>query len=372
VLPVDVKDGFQLWSETYSRRMKDVFAIQEEIARQVVDALQVTFAFEKRSASYAPNPDAFHLYLKARYQANKRTQESLRKTVELFQQALSSDPSYASAYAGMAEAYALLASGGYATSGLEEMASRSKAAVSKAIELDPSLGEAHAALALVHFRLDWNWESGEREFRLACALNPSFATAHHWFALYLAAMGRPGDALAAIRRAQELDPLSLIINTAAARVLHFGARYDAAIAQCQKVLEMEPNFVEAHLDLGMAYLEKRRASEAIHHLERSVQLSPERVLLRALLGHAYGRIGNREAAMRVLNDLNSIKKPHNALSLHRAFVLTGLGQKVQALEQLERALEERAGPIVYLKVEPMWASLRAHARFKKLLDRLRL
>jgi len=362
---VDVKNGFQLWSETYSRRMKDVFAIQEEIARKVVSSLQVTLATERSDAVQSPSLHAFHLYLKARYQASKRTQESLRKAVDLFQQAVSSDPSYASAHAGLAEAYALLASGGYATSGLEELASESKTAANNAVQLEPSLGEAHAALALVQFRLDWNWQACEREFRIACELNPSFATAHHWFALYLAAMGRSEEALVMIGRAQNLDPLSLIIATAAARVMHFGKQYDAAIAQCQRVLDMEPHFAEAHLDLGMAYLEKDETDNAIQHLKKAAELSPERILVLALLGHAYGRAGNKEAAIEILQKLES-------MSFHRALVLTGLGRTPQAIEQLERAVHKRSSPVVYLKVEPIWATLRADLRFKKLLRTLQL
>jgi TolB-like protein/Tfp pilus assembly protein PilF len=369
---INVADGFQLWSEIYCRGFKEVFAIEREIAQSVTDALQIKLGIARASKLQTPNLDAFQFYLKGRYELGKRTAESLRKAIEHFGEAVRRDPAYASAHAGLAEANATLAGGGYVTSELETLNANAKRAVSKALALDPSLAEAHAALAIVKFRIDWNWNDCEREFRLAIKLNPSFAAAHHWFALYLAAMARFDEAVAEIQRAQELDPLSLIINTAFARVLHFAGQYDEAIEKCRNVLDMEPDFEQAHFNLGLACLEKSKFPEALRALDKAVTLSQSRTLFLAVLGHAYGRAGKRAAAVKVLKELETMRREKHVPALCYALVLAALGRKDEALEQFGQAIQERYGPVIYIKVEPMYASLHSRPEFADLLSAMNL
>ena len=369
---INVADGFQLWSEIYSREFKEVFAIEQDIAQSVADALQIKLRIAPASAPQTRNLDAFQFNLKGRYELGLRTTESLRKAVEYFEEAVRRDPAYALAHAGVAEANALLAAGGYATADLDKLSADAQRAVSRAVALDPSLAEAHAALAIVKFRIDWNWNDCEREFRLAIKLNPSFASAHHWFALYLAAMGRFDEAVDEIQRAQELDPLSLIISTAFARVLHFAGRYDEAIEKCRSVLDMEPEFEQAHLNLGLACLEKSDFPEALRALDKAVTLSRGRALFSAVLGHAYARAGKRSAAVKVLKTLDAKRHEDHVPALCYAIVYAALGRKDEAVEHFRQALQERDGPVVYIKVEPLYASLHSHPGFAGLLSMMNL
>ena len=273
---LDVKDGSQLWGEQYHRKFSDVLAVQEEIAKQISERLRLKLTGEEQkrlTRHHTENAEAYQLYLKGRYYWNKRTAESLNKGVEYFQQAIDKDPNYALAYAGLTDSYSLL---GSSTGGLspKETFSKAKAAAVKALEIDDTLAEAHAALALVHLRYDWDWSATEREIKRAIALNPNYATTYHWYADYLVVMGRLDEAIAQIKRAQELDPLSLIINTVVGLRLYHARQYDQAIEQCQKTLEMDPNFAQAHFALGEAYEQKAKYEEAIAALQKATTSFP--------------------------------------------------------------------------------------------------
>jgi tetratricopeptide (TPR) repeat protein len=247
---------------------------------------------------------------------------------------------------------------------------RAREAAAQALRLDPSDTEVQTALGFVRFRIDWDWRGAEEALDRACELSPGHAPAHHRLALLLTALGRHDEALVEIRRAHELDPLSLIISTAVGRVLHFQRRYDDAIEQCRRTLDMDAQFLQARLDLGMACAHAGRYDEAIAQFESVLPPGDPRSVMRAVLGHIYGCAGRTAQAEEVLQDLERRYRRGDASSYDLSLVLIGLGRAGEALDWLERACETRSGLLVYLKVEPMFDSLRAEPRFMTLMDRL--
>ena len=363
---IDARDNSHIWGQQYSRKPSDIFALQEKIAKEITKVLRLrlTGQEEKRLAkSYTANPEAYQDYLKGRYWWNKRTEDGFKKAIDFFQRAIENDPAYAPAYAGLADCYVLLGTAGYGEQARQDFMRKAKAAALKVIEIDDTLGEAHASLAFVRFRLDWDWPEAEREFKRAIELNNKYPTAHHWYALYLAAMGRLEEAICEIKKAQELDPLSLIISTAAGRVFFFARLYDQALEQCRRTLETEPNFIQAHFDLGMIHVQKARFDEAIAEFQKAVALSGGRSLMLAVLGHAHGRAGRKNDELALLKSLSAFEK---------AIVYAGVLDRDQAIRELQTAYEERSGLLVYLKVEPMFDGLRSDDRFLELIRCMRL
>jgi TolB-like protein/Tfp pilus assembly protein PilF len=372
---VDVADGAQVWGNHYSRNSSDILAIQEELASEISAELRLKLTDEERERlrkRYTENTEAFHSYLKGRYHLNKRTARAIRKAIEYFREAIEFDPTYALAYAGLADAYTLLGSAGYDASDPAEIMSRAKAAALRALEIDDALAEAHTSLAFIKFRVDWDWAGAEKEFARAVELKPGLAAAHHWYALYLSAVGRHSEGIEEIKRAQELDPLSLIITSASGRIFHFARDYDRALEEYRKALEMDAGYGEAYFNLGLTYEQKRMYSEAIAALQKALTLSDNRTVMLAVLGHIYSMAGKQDDARRVLAQLNDLSKQGKASPLEMAIVHAGLDETDQAFELLERALEEHSGPLVYLKVEPFYDSLRADARYHDLLRRMNL
>jgi tetratricopeptide (TPR) repeat protein len=250
------------------------------------------------------------------------------------------------------------------------MLAKARAAAMKALEIDQDLAEAQTSLGLVRFRMDWDWGGAESAFRRAIELSPGYASAHHFLSLVLSALGRVDAAVASIRRARELDPLSLIIGTAVGRVHHFARQYDTAIEECRKTLEMDPAFAGAHLDLGLALLQKSMFSEAIGELSQALTLSAGRSIALAVLGYAYALAGDRAAGLQMLDQLHDRARRYDISSLHMAYVHIGLGNVDRAFEWLEKSYQERAGLLVFLKVEPIFDPLRSDPRFAELLRRL--
>jgi serine/threonine-protein kinase len=368
---IQVSDQTHLWAESYERELADIFAIQSDVAQRIARSLEVELlpAQQARLASARPvNPEAYGAYLKGRFHWNKRTEEEVRKGIEYFQQAIEKDPNYALAYAGLADSYNIL--GDYSYVPPEEAYPRAKVAAAKALETDDTLAEAHTSLAKAAHLYDWNWLAAERGFQRALALNPSYAPAHHWYAEYLAAMGRVDEAIAEKKRARELDPLSLIINSSEGWVLYFARRYDQAIEQLQKALEMDPNFAVAHLWLGWAYEQKGMYEEAIREFQKAVTLFKGSTYPIASLGHAYAVSGKRGEALKLLNELKELSKRRYVSAYDLALVYAGLGEKDQAFKWLEKAYEERYGWITMLKLEPRFDPLRADPRFQSLLRRM--
>jgi eukaryotic-like serine/threonine-protein kinase len=365
---IDVVKLSQLWGAQYNRKMADIFVLQEEIAREITDKLrlQLTGDEKKRLTKRATgNKEAYQLYLKGRYWLDKRTPEGFSKAIEYFQQAIAKDPQYALAYSGLADCYSWFPL--FAFVSPKEAYPKAKEAALKALEIDDTLAEAHTSLALVKIHQDWDWSGGEREFQRAIALNPDYAIAHMWYGWTLANTGRFEESIAEVKRALELDSLSLEINWFLGVVYLFARQYDQAIEQCLKTLELDPNHWQAHTFLGWAYIQKSVYKEGIAELEKAVAISPTNVSL-AYLGYGYALAGRRLETQKVLDQLKEISKEKYVSAFHRAIICSGLGEKDQALEWLERAYEEHF--IIGIRGNPGFDPLRSDPRFQDLLRRM--
>jgi serine/threonine protein kinase/Flp pilus assembly protein TadD len=370
---VDVADGYHIWSERYDREMEDVFAIQDEISLAVVEKLKVRLLGEEKAAIVkrsTENLEAYSLYLKGRYHWNKRALDGVRKSIELFEQAIEKDPNYALAYAGLADGYNIL--GGFGVSPPSDCFPKADAAALKALGLDSALAEAHTSLAYVYANYKWNWAGAEREYRRAIELNPGYATARQWYALYLSAMGRHDEAFEQVKLALELDPLSLIINLARARVLDYARRYEEAIEQCHRVLEMDQNFAAAHYSLGSVYLRLKRYKEGMNELRWGSELFAGNPMFAGILGYTYALMGKRAEALKILDDLKNMSRKQYVPAFMIASVYIGLDDKDQAFEWLEKAFQERDPDLILLKVEPLYDGLRSDPPFVALLKKMEL
>ena len=370
---VNVDDGAQLWGAQYSQKLSGILALQQEIAQAVSGKLHLQPAVErqKRLAKRSTeNTEAYQLYLKGRYYWNRRTEHTLKRAVEYFQQAIGKDPGYALAYAGLADCYAVYNS--YQVELPRESGPKAKAAATKALEIDDTLAEAHASLGMTRMSYEWDWAGAEREFQRAIELDPNYATAHHWYGICLSATGRSEQAIASLKRARQLDPLSLIINADMGLELYFARRYDEAIEQVRKTLEMDPDFVAGHRHLGMAYEQKAMYTEAIAEFQKALDVSRGNPFALGSLGHAYAVSGNRGKARQALSDLRELSKRRYVSPFDTAVIYTGLGDKERALEWLEKASDDRSLQMIFLKVDPRFDRLHADSRFAGLLRRMGL
>jgi len=315
--------------------------------------------------------DAYSLYLKGRYFWNKRTEESLRKAVGYFEQAIQKDLGYALAYAGLADSYILLAE--YSLLRPRDAFPRAKAAVMKALEIEETLAEARTSLAFIKTFSDWDWMGAKKEFKQAIEFNPGYATGHQWYAEHLTMTGQYAEATAELKRAKELDPLSLIIGVASAVTLLCGTRqYDRVMEECQKVLEMNPNFGGALNVLGMVYRERAMYEEAIEAFQKAKTFDQGNTWVTAELGHVYAVSGNRSEAQKVLDELEQLSKRRYVPPDNIALVYLGLGKKNLTFEYLEKAYEHRSVGMSWLKADPIFDSLRSDPRFTALLKRIGL
>jgi len=370
---VNVREGSALWGETFDEKLSDMFTVQDRISEHVADALTLSLSKAERERLTRPetsSPEAYQLYLKGRSYWNKRTQETAKRAIDYFQQAIDLDPNYALAYAGIADSYIIL--GVYSGLPAKEAFTKAKAMAEKALQLDASLAEAHTALAYVKFRYEWDWSAAEAEYRRAIELNPNYATAHQWFALNLAAVGRLDESISQMRRAEELDPLSLIINSNTEWVLYLARRNDDAIAHCRKTLVIDPSFFATHKYLGLLYMQKRMYEQAIAEYEKARDLSVDDPHIIALIGHSYALAGKLDRARAALKELKELAKRKYVQPYSIAVVYAGLGEKDQALAWLERAYDDRSSYVVYLKVEPIFDSLHSEPRFVDLIRRVGL
>jgi serine/threonine-protein kinase len=371
---VDATDGSHIWGGQFQRRSADTLALQEELAEEIAGQLRIklTRADRKRLLKrHTHNPRAYEAYLRGRFQLAKRTSEGFSKAIECFDEAIAADRRYALAHAGLADCYTLLAAAAYVDAPADAM-QRARDAAEEAIRLDDQLAEAHSALGFVRFRIDWDWPAAEASFKRACDLNTGHAPAHHRYGLLLSALGRHDEAIARIRRAYELDPLSLIIGTAYGRTLHFSRRYDEAIEQLRRTLDIDPSFGQGHFDLGMAYAHAGRYDEAIAELEDHLSRTARRSVMLAVLGNTYARAGQTDRAREMLAELRRWTAERHATDTEVAYVLAALGEIDEAVDCLVRACDARVGLMVFVKVEPMLDPLRSHPRFIELLRRLRL
>lgn len=370
---VKVSDGSQLWGEQYKRKLSDIFEVQEEIASEISGKLRLRLTGEQKkrlTRRHTESTEAYQAYLRGRYYWNRRTEEGLKKGIEYFQQAIEKDPGYALAYAGLADSYGRFEYFGYLSS--KETMPRAKAAAMKALEVDDTLTEARTSLAWARLHYDWDWLAAEREFKRAIDLNPDYTEAHHSYSHYLIAMGRTAESLAESKRALELDPLDLVINAHLGWHYLYARQYDQSIEQSRRTLELEPNSLVAHWFLGRALEQKAMYQEAAKAFEKSITISDGSPTYVAALGHAYAVSGKKSEALRILNELKQQSKRTYVSPFNLAAISSGLGEKDQGFEWLEKAFEERSHWLVYLKVEPMLDGLRSDPRFTDLVRRVGL
>lgn len=361
-----------IWAQAYDRDLKDALVLQAILAQDIASEIRLTLTSQQRKdLANAPsvNPEAYDLYLKGRYFWNKRNKEGLIKAADYFEQAIAKDPNYAVAYAGLADAYGL---SGNDLFPIDEAMSRAKAAAEKALQLDGDLAEAHASLGLIAYHFDWNWASAQHHFERAMALNPNYATAHHWYAeAYLMPMGRADEAIAELRKAKELDPLSAAIATDLGKELFFVRRYDEAMVELRGVLELDPDFVSAHNWLSDTFLEKGLYHEATAELERTKPLREERIYLRQT-AYLYARMGQRVEAERALSKSLRLSRGKEVSSGAVALVYAASGNIDKAFLWLERACVERSSFMTSLKYWSAFDPLRSDPRFTDLLRRVGL
>ena len=373
---VDTADGTQIWGEQYDGHVSDVLAVQEEIAKRISEKLQLRLTSEERgqlAGRHTEITEAYHAYLRGRYFWNKRTENGLKKGIEHFRQAIEIDPCYAQAYAGLADSYVVLGSFGVGALAPAEAFPRAKEAAVRALEIDGTLAEARAALAYALANYNWDWAGAQREFLRAIELKPACTTAHHWYGLiYLTAMGCLDEAFAEVRRAHELEPLSLNINTDFGFLPYLMRQYDRAIDEYRKALELDQNFIYTHWKLGLAYEQKEMYEEAIKEFYKAIALSGGSAQALVLLGHTYAVSGRRGEALKVLDELGELSKRRYVSSYRVAAIHLGLEDKERAFEWLERAYEERDSWLAWLKVDPVLDDLRSDPRFADLVRRVGL
>ncbi len=354
--------------------MEDIFEVQDEISLMIVEKLKVKLLGEEKAAvlkRYTDNTEAYQLYLKGRFHWNKRTGEALKVSIEFFQQAIEKDPNYALAYAGLADTWVLLPR--YYAGSAQDCYPKAKAAALKALELDETLAEAHATLALALFDYDWNLAESNREFQRAIELSPHYATACHWYGnSNLTTMERFDEAIAALQRAQALEPLSLSINVDLGNAWFNARRYDQAIEQLQKTLEIEPNFYPAHLILGVAWMMKGALAEARAEFQTAAQLNASDPFGLALRGHLQAVSGERAAALQTLSRLQEMARQGAKLSVCFALVYPGLDDKDQAFQWLERGYEDRIADMTRMKITPLLDNLHTDPRFADLVRHIGL
>ncbi len=368
---VDAIDGAQLWGERYNRELADLMQLQDEMSREVAEKLRLklTGAEKKRLRKRSTeNTAAYQLYLRGRHQWNKRNEEALHKSIAFFREAIDADPSFASAYAGMADSYITL--GTNIPLPPREAMPRAKAAARRAVELDPTLAEAWASLAAVKWWYDWDWDGAEADYHRAITLNPNYAAVHDSFGMLLCARGRYDAASDQFAKAASLDPLSLIVAVHAGWPHYFARKYDAAIAQFEKALELDDHFVPAHGWRGMALSQQGRHNEALKAFERG--LAVDRVpILMAMLGHAHAVAGHRKEAEEALAALTAESKSRYISPYDLAVIHAALGDTQAAIEALNEALEDHSAWMVFLNIDPRLDSMRGVPEFEELAKKLR-
>lgn len=362
-----------MWAQSFEADLRDTLVLQKSVARAIAEQIRATLSPHEQAAlehSKVVNAEAYEAYLKGRYFWNKRSGEGLTKAIEYFNYAIEKNPRFAEAYTGLGDTYALSGDWEYGVLSPDEAFPKAKAAVTKALALDDNLAEAHTSLAFILDLYDWDWESAEKEYQRAIALNPGYATAHHWYAWHLIVMGRNSDGISELRKAESLDPLSLIIGADLADALCIAHRYDESVQQSRKTLELDPNFAIAHYELGQAFEQKRMPHDAIEEFRKAIELSGGSEIFEANLAYTYATSGRKEEAMKIVKDLEDHQRQHSSTDASIALIYAGLGDKDQAMIWLNKAYQARFNPSILMR--QVFDPLRSDPRFQDLLRRIGL
>jgi eukaryotic-like serine/threonine-protein kinase len=370
---VDLSDGSQLWGEQYSRKMVDVFAIENEIATQISENLRLKISGQEKESltrGATRNAEAYRLYLRGRFFWNKRTEQGIQKGIEYFRRAIEEDPNFAAAYVGIAESYCVL--GFWTLAPPSETFPKAKASAQRALEIDPAFAEARAPLAYALYYYEWNWRAAEEEYRKCLEAAPQDATAHAWYGHLLCLTGRFDEALVYTRKSLELDPLSLIDSVQMAWVFYFARHYDQSIRMAEKTLEMDPTFAVAHVVLGLACEKTVAHARAIEELQKAVEFSGRSTQFLSYLAYVFARAGRAEEARATLLELERLSQTRYVSSYFLAPAYVALGDADRAFQCLEEAFAERSNALTYLKVDPKLDDLRGDPRFTDLVRRVGL
>ena len=363
----------QIWAESYEGDFRDTLGLQSRVARAIAEQIRATLNRQEQVAlekSSAVNPAAYEAYLKGRYFWNKRTGDGLRTAIEYFNRAIEADPTYAEAYSGLADSYALSGDWEYGVLSPQDAFRKAKAAATKALALDDSLGEAHTSLAFALDLYGWDWETAETEYKLAIKLNPGYATAHLWYAWHLILMGRNSEGLFELRKAESLDPLSLIISADMADALCIARRFDEAVQQSKKALQMDPNFAIGHYELGQAFEQKHMHDQAIAEFQKAIEISGHSGVFDSNLAYVYAVLERKEEAIKIAKDLEAQHDQNPSAEANIALIYVGLGDQDRAMIWLNKGYEARFNPSILLR--PAFDPLRSDAQFKDLLRRIGL
>jgi TolB-like protein/DNA-binding winged helix-turn-helix (wHTH) protein/Flp pilus assembly protein TadD len=370
---IRVADDRHIWSHSYEGDLGDVLALQKNVARTIAEQISATVNRQEQAAlqtSNASKPEAYDAYFRGRYFWNRRTGDGIRQAIAYFTDAINKDPNFAAAYSGLADAYALSGDWEYGILAPQDAFARAKAAAGKALALDPNLGEAHTSLAFALDLYGWDWQTAEREYQRAIALNPGYATAHQWYGWHLMVVGRTTDGTAELRTAQNLDPLAPILAADLADALCIARLYDESLQQSRKALELQPNFAVAHYELGQTLVQMRRYDEAIAEFRTAIALGGDNTTFDSNLAHAYAVSGHTDEALRMLKDLEGRQTGESPTDASIALVYVGLGDNDQAMLWLNKAYQARFNPSILLR--PAFDPIRADPRFRDLLGRIGL
>jgi TolB-like protein len=370
---INVGDGYHIWSSQFDREMQDIFAIQDEISLIIADRLKVKLIKaekEKILKRFTRDTEAYDLFLKGRYHWYRRYEGGFLKGIGFFQQAIEKDPLYALAYIGIADSYSAMGLFSYISP--SDAYSKAKAAVKKALEIDPELAEAHASLGWINMFYEWDWKGAESEFLQAIRLYPDYAPAHIWYGMFLTIKGRFDESLREMKKARELEPLESLYNTMVGWSYYMTRRFDDTIEILQKVIDTDPNFMIAYWYLAGSYLGINKLDDAIIAAHKLVQLSGGALFALASLGVAYSSAGMKQEMLNVLKQMQEVSKHHYHSPHNMALAQLGTGDHEKLLDYLEQSYSERESMMVFLAVTPIFDNVRNHPRFQELLRKMEL